>query len=88
MSWSSVLYVLPALACPLMMIGCIKGMSGGKGKAQGVPADPAQRRAYLEQEVARLDAERRAAAVALASLPVPADPAGSRVAAAQGEGSG
>ena len=84
-SWSSVLYVLPALACPLMMIGCIKGMAGGKGKAQAAPADPLQRRAYLEQELARLDAERRSAAVALASLHVPAGGAGSGVAAAPGD---
>ena len=52
---------LPALACPAMMIFCMRGMGGGKQAGQQAPAQtPEERRQALQLEMRQLDKVRLA----------------------------
>lgn len=52
---------LPALACPAMMIFCMRGMGGGKQAGQqAAPQTPEERRQTLQLEMRQLDKARLA----------------------------
>lgn len=68
MTWQTILYYLPLLACPLMMVFCFKGMSSCSRGEERAPKDPVQRRAYLEQQLERMDAQRHETEVELAAM--------------------
>ena len=58
---SVVAHILPVLACPAMMIFCMRGMGGGKQAGQRAPAQtPEERRQALQLEMQQLDKARLA----------------------------